>query len=85
MPSLDRQRRLEIEITDAQTPEIRALINEYGFKVIMTAMATANTNDPVRVKKFAEANRRLEQERLKDVCSGLGHDFLAKSFPRTKF
>jgi len=61
-----RKRPTETEITDKQTPEVRALINEFGFKPIMTAVSFG-CSDPNLLRKFAEANRKRIEEALADV------------------
>jgi hypothetical protein len=70
----------EQKLVDQLTPELRALVYEYGLQVVMSGIATTNSHDPERVKKFAEANRRKAQEILEAECSNLGHGLLRRGF-----
>lgn len=71
----ERKRNSEIEITDKQSPEVRDLINEFGFKIIMTAVSFGCT-DPVKLRQFAQANLRRAQEALEKSCTGFADHFL---------
>lgn len=55
---------IDFEIIEAMSPELRALVHEYGLKCVQSGRARRNTDDPDKVKAYCQAERSARQCRL---------------------
>jgi hypothetical protein len=58
----------DFKIIEAMSPELRALVYEYGLKCVQTGRARRNTDDPEKVKAYCMAERAARQRQLEAIA-----------------
>jgi hypothetical protein len=69
----------DFQIIESLSPELRALVHEYGLKTVQTGRAAHNSNDPEKVEKFCIKERAARQRQLEAIAHTFDHRAMATS------
>jgi hypothetical protein len=69
---------IDFEIIEAMSPELRALVYEYGLKCVQSGRARRNTDDPEKVKVYCQAERAARQRQLEAIAEGFDNTAMTR-------
>jgi len=58
----------DFQIIEGMSPELRALVHEYGLKTVQTGRAAHNSDDPEKVGNYCRKERAARQRQLEIIA-----------------